>query len=116
MTQRAAAQRAGVSRGWWKRVEAADLAVGEKTLLDMLEAVGVRPIHLHQIGHQDLAGQLARREAFARDASLDRNLEDYLHAAPADPVTRDALVLLARALAAIREESESGDYVSPPAE
>lgn len=109
LTQEEAATRSGITRGYWKRIEnAAELSVGNDTLLDMFQVVKIRPAHLERTGHRDLAKLLSEREAFASDSASAEDLQEYLSRAPTDDETKRALMLTAKI------QSEMKDHRADP--
>jgi hypothetical protein len=105
LSQRNAAELAGVSPAWWKRVESAyETKVATDTLTDMLTAVGVLPEHLDKLGELQVAEALMARQEFHRVArehddgfSDGQDLEKYLMAAPASESLRHELIAYVRA-------------------
>ena len=97
LSQREAAEKAGCSLSWWRRVESAyETKVTPDGMIDMLDAVGVHPEHLEQIDRPVLAVMLKNRQAF-RIVSSDEGLEEYLMNAPAPPELREELIAYVRA-------------------
>lgn len=113
LSQEAAARRAGISRGYWRRVEnATEVSVKLSTLLDMLRAVDIRPRHLRRIGHMNLADELAKREVFASDGATPDDLQEYLSHAPASDEMKRALMVVARTYSEVIKYG--GDPLSDP--
>lgn len=96
LTQDEAAKLAGVTQGWWKKVEnASNLNVTEELMASMLAIVGIMPKTLKDRGYPDLAC-LVDEWLSLDDNDSTLSLEDYLRNAPAPPALRNALVLYAR--------------------
>jgi transcriptional regulator with XRE-family HTH domain len=104
LSQKEAAAKAGVSSAWWKRVESAyETSVSAETLADMLDAVGVLPGHLDDLGEHVLAELIIARQSF-RDTvtSSQESLEEYLMNAPAADDLRHELITYVRTRSVLR--------------
>lgn len=102
LTQKAAAELAGMSTVYWRQIEGghAEYATADM-LARMTYAIGVKPDQLHNIGHDhvaDLVEDMGRLLVPAQ-ATPEEDMETYLLATPGlTDAQRDALVVMARAL------------------
>lgn len=98
LSQKEAAEKAGCSPSWWRRVESAsEVNVAPDKMANMLDAVGVLPEHLEIIHRPVLAELLRERQAFEEISQDGEGLEEYLMRAPAPRQLREELIAYVRA-------------------
>jgi transcriptional regulator with XRE-family HTH domain len=106
LSQSQAADRAYITKSWYKRIESRPVAVGLVTMLAVLNAVCVTPDLLRRQGQDQLAGALEEQQRVMGLASpYTDELERYLWNAPADQGLRLFLIACSRT---VRELQSNG--------
>lgn len=106
LSQSQAADRAHVSKAWYKRVEGKPVSVTVATMLSVLNAVCITPDQLRRQGQEGLAQDLEEQHRIMGLASpYTDELERYLWNAPANQELRLFLIACSRT---VRELQSNG--------